>query len=219
MNKDNYKNRLYGRTKGRSKKKININYYNELLSKFKFREFNQKKNYILDIGTGYGETTIYLSNKFLNKTVIACEKYINGNLNLFKEIKYRGIKNIELYPGNINDILQTSNKKKYFDMVWIFFPDPWPKKRHFKRRLVNEEFLKRIYHFMNLKSRIYIVTDSVSYTYSIIKDIYKAKNHYKWINQNLLYLSLKDYYNLETKYYKKAIISGKKPSILILEKI
>ena len=119
MNQDNYKNRLYGRTKGRSKKKININYYNELLNKFKFREFNQKKNYILDIGTGYGETTIYLSNEFLNKTVIACEKYINGNLNLFKEIKYRGIKNIELYPGNINDILQTSNEKKYFDMVWI----------------------------------------------------------------------------------------------------
>ena len=104
-------------------------------------------------------------------------------------------------------------------MVWIFFPDPWPKKKHFKRRLINDDFLKKIYNFMNSKSRIYIVTDSVSYTYSIIKTIYKNKNLFEWVNQNLLYLCLKDYYYLETKYYKKAIISGENPSILILEKI
>ena len=219
MYQNNYKNRLYGRTRGRSKKKININFYNEILNEYIFKKFIPNNKYILDIGTGYGETTIYLSEKNKNKIIVACEKYIDGNLNLLKEIKLREIKNIEIHPGNINDILDKNYTKNYFDMVWIFFPDPWPKKKHFKRRLINDEFLKKIYNFLNSKSRIYIVTDSISYTHSIIKNIYKTKNYFKWINQSTLYLSPKDYYHIETKYYKKAIISGKKPSILILEKI
>ena len=54
----NYTNRLFGRTRGRSKKKINLKNYHEKIDKYMFHNFNEKSEYILDIGTGYGETSI-----------------------------------------------------------------------------------------------------------------------------------------------------------------
>ena len=64
MTADKYKNRLFGRTRGRSKKKIDLKNYFSLLKKYKIPTIDPNKNYILDIGTGYGETSIYLSKSF-----------------------------------------------------------------------------------------------------------------------------------------------------------
>ena len=87
MLSNNYSNRLFGRTRGRSKKKTNLKNYYETVNKYKFHNFNEKLDYILDIGTGYGETSIYLAKQFLDKVVISCEKYIDGNIILLKNIK------------------------------------------------------------------------------------------------------------------------------------
>ena len=61
---EKYQYRLYGRTRGRSNKKINIEDYKTKLNKFKIIKLDKKKDYILDIGTGYGETSIFLSKKY-----------------------------------------------------------------------------------------------------------------------------------------------------------
>ena len=219
MEKKEYRNRLFGRTRGRSKKKINIKNYLKDLNKYKIKEFELSKNYILDIGTGYGETSVFLSKKFRSQTIIACEKYIDGNLNLIKNIVLNKIENIRVHPGNVYDILDNYKIDKYFSLVSIFFPDPWPKKRHFKRRLLTEEFILKIYKFLKAKGEIHIVTDSTSYKRYILNTIYNTKNLFEWKNQNSIHLDLKDYYDLETKYYKKAINSYRKPSIFILKKI
>ena len=65
----NYTNRLFGRTKGRSKKKINLRNYYEIADKYKFQNFNEKTEYILDVGSGYGETSIFLANRFPDKVI------------------------------------------------------------------------------------------------------------------------------------------------------
>tara|TARA_B100002052_G_scaffold244718_1_gene230234 strand:- start:283 stop:939 length:657 start_codon:yes stop_codon:yes gene_type:complete len=218
MNTSNFKNRLYGRTRGRSKKKINIKNYFTKLDQFKLNNFENNKNYILDIGTGNGETSIYLSKLYKHSTIIACDKYIDGNLNLLKQIENFKLKNILIHHGNVYEILE-KNKNIYFDKVWIFFPDPWPKKKHYKRRLINKNFFTVLHDKLKDNGEICIVTDSNSYFKYILKAIYESKNLFHWKNQNKLYLSLKDYYDLETKYYKKAIISSRIPSLLILKKI
>ena len=214
-----YKYRIFGRTRGRSNKKIDINKYQKLLDEYKINKLNEKDKYILDIGTGYGETSIYLSSMYENYKIITCEKYINGNLNLFKSIISNKIKNIYVHNCNVHEILDSQEKKLYFSKIWIFFPDPWPKKRHINRRLINIEFLKKIYFFLKVKGEVYIATDSISYSKDIIKFIYTLKNYYEWINQNTTYLCIKDYFNIKTKYYEKAIISGRKPNLFILRKI
>ena len=218
MFSSNYTNRLFGRTRGRSKKKIDFKNYYETVKKFKFQNFNEKFDYILDIGTGYGETSIFLAKKFIDKIVISCEKYIDGNINLLKNIEKNKINNIRLHNGNVYDVLENTNKK-YFKLVWIFFPDPWPKNRHAKRRLITSDFLIKLHKILKENSEIYIATDSTIYVRSILNTIYNSKDHFIWLNQSKMNLHIKDYFDIETKYYKKAINSQRKPSLFILRKL
>ena len=214
----NYTNRLFGRTIGRSKKKFNLENYNKKIDRFKFQNFNEKSEYILDIGTGYGETSIFLAKQFPDKVVISCEKYIDGNIILVKNIQKNNINNIQLHNGNVYDVLERANKK-YFNLVWIFFPDPWPKNRHAKRRLITSDFLISLHKTLKENSEIYVATDSTIYVRFILNSIYKCKDYFLWVNQSVINLSIKDYFDIETKYYKKAINSQRKPSLFILRKL
>ena len=218
MFSNNYTNRLFGRTRGRSKKKINLKNYYETIDKYKFRYFNEKSEYILDIGTGYGETSIFLAKQFPEKVIISCEKYIDGNIDLLKKIEKNNINNILLHNGNVYNVLEITNKK-YFSLVWIFFPDPWPKNRHAKRRLITSNFLIKLHKILEDNSEIYIATDSSIYIRFILNSIYKCKDYFLWVNQSEINLSIKDFFNIETKYYKKAINSQRKPSLFILRKL
>ena len=218
MFSSNYTNRLFGRTRGRSKKKINLENYHETVNKYRFQNFNEETEYILDVGTGYGETSIFLAKHFSDKIIISCEKYIDGNIILLKNIENNKIKNILLHNGNVYDVLESINRK-YFKLIWIFFPDPWPKNRHAKRRLVTSDFLLKLHKKMKENSEIYIATDSVIYVRFILNSIYKCKNYFIWVNQSKINLGIKDYFDIETKYYKKAINSQRKPSLFILRKL
>ena len=214
----NYKNRLFGRTRGRRKKKINLKNYYETIENYKFQNFNEKLEYILDVGTGYGETSIFLAKQFPEKFVISCEKYIDGNIILLKNIEKNKIKNIQLHNGNVHDVLEVAHRE-CFDLVWIFFPDPWPKNRHSKRRLITSDFLIKLYKNLKDNSEIHIATDSVIYVRFILNSIYNCKNHFSWLNQSEMNMHIKDYFDIETKYYKKAIKFQRKPSLFILRKI
>ena len=218
MFSSSYTNRLFGRTRGRSKKKINLKTYYEIVDKYKFQNFNEETEYILDVGSGYGESSIFLAKQFPNKVIISCEKYIDGNIILLKNIEKNKIKNIRLHNGNVYDVLENINKK-YFKLVWIFFPDPWPKNRHTKRRLVTCDFLVKLHKNLKENSEIHIATDSTIYIRFILNSIYKCKDYFVWINQSETNLVIKDYFDIETKYYKKAINSHRKPSLFILRKL
>ncbi len=218
MLSNNYSNRLFGRTRGRSKKKIDLKKYHQTVAKYKFQNSDKKINYILDIGTGYGETSIFLANQFLDKVVISCEKYIDGNIILLKNIEKNKIKNIRLHNGNVYDVLECIHRE-FFDLVWIFFPDPWPKNRHAKRRLITSDFLIKLHNILKKNSEIHIATDSTIYVRFILNSIYNCKDYFDWLNQSKMNLHIKDYFDIETKYYKKAINSQRKPSLFILRKL
>ena len=218
MISNNYSNRLFGRTRGRSKKKIDLKKYYQTVDKYKFQNCDKKINYILDIGTGYGETSIFLANQFLDKVIISCEKYIDGNIILLKNIEKNKIKNILLHNGNVYDVLECVDRE-CFDLVWIFFPDPWPKNRHAKRRLITSDFLIKLHNTLKENSEIHIATDSTIYVRFILNSIYNCKDYFVWMNQSEMNLHIKDYFNIETKYYKKAINSQRKPSLFILRKL
>ena len=218
MISNNYSNRLFGRTRGRSKKKIDLKKYYHTVDKYKFQNFDKKINYILDIGTGYGETSIFLANQFLDKIIISCEKYIDGNIILLKNIEKNEIKNIQLHNGNVYDVLECTYRE-CFDLVWIFFPDPWPKNRHAKRRLITSDFLIKLHKNLKENSEIHIATDSTIYVRFILNSIYNCKKYFSWQNQSKMNLHIKDYFDIETKYYKKAINSQRKPSLFILRKL
>ena len=119
---------------------------------------------------------------------------------------------------NIQDILPFI-PAKYFDGIRVFFPDPWPKNRHAKRRLVTSDFLLKLHNALKENSEIHIATDSTIYVRFILNSIYNCKDYFVWLNQSEMNLHIKDYFDIETKYYKKAINSQRKPSLFILRKL
>ena len=214
-----FKYKLFGRFRGR-KKYQTLN--NDLINKY---EINIKKDIkkldfnILDIGSGSGENAMHLSNMHPQSNIVTCELFEDGNINLTNQIIKNNKKNIKLFKGNVLEFFDKINVENCFDEIWILFPDPWPKLRHHKRRLVNEVFLKIIYQFLKNNGKIFIATDSSSYINSILKVIYDLKNMFLWENQKF---DLWNYANLnlpETKFFKKAKKSGRNSIIFELKKI
>jgi tRNA (guanine-N7-)-methyltransferase len=212
--KNNSSYRLYGRTKGRKKKNIN-----ELFLKIKLKEIDKKKFNIIDIGAGSGESTIKIAKEDKSKVVICCDKYIDGLNSLFNKTEKYSLDNVYIYQGNVYQMLDDYCKEDFISEIWILFPDPWPKKRHFKRRLVDKLFFMKINKYLKCGAIINIASDSKSYISQILKSIYLIKEDFEWLNQSKSEWD----YNLEilpeTKYYKKAQKNGLSPFYAKLMKL
>ena len=219
MNNFLNKHKIFGRRRGRKKNKKRYENLNSLIKKNQFKDSLNNANKILDIGSGYGEISIYLSNIKPDHKIIACDKYYDGHLNLLNHINTNKINNIFIHNGSVYDFLQNLKSNIVFESIWIMFPDPWPKKRHTKRRLINKKFLIFISEYLKKNGRIYIASDVKSYNLQIISAIYDCKHIFHWENQYNQYYDYKDYFIPETKYFKKAIKSGRKPYFVILERI
>jgi len=211
------KHKIYGRKKGRKLfNKLNNVYLNKFLLKSN-NNFKSKK-IILDIGSGNGENTILLAKKNPNKLIIASEVYQDGNINLSKKILLNKINNIKIFNNNILFFLEQKNLQNLLSEIWILFPDPWPKKKHFKRRLINFNFVKKLAKLISNDAKIYISTDSISYLISILK-VFHETRLFNWIN-GLPFEWHYSYNDLpKTKYYKKSLLNKKKSFFLIFKKI
>ncbi len=219
MNIKKYKYKIFGRFKGR--KKTNINYEN-CIDRFRIdiiNDVNKNRKNILDVGSGNGDNAILLSKKNPDSKIFTCEIYKDGNINLSQNIEKNNISNILLFEGNVLEFMDQLSDKFVFDEIWILFPDPWPKARHHKRRLINRDFFKKIYVYLKNTGKVLIATDSDSYKEEIIKLIYEFQNMYLWKNQKY---SLWNYGALDlprTKFYQKALKSNRKSMFFQLNKI
>jgi tRNA (guanine-N7-)-methyltransferase len=214
-----FKYKLFGRFKGR--KKIHHPSFMDL-KKYQFnaeKDINKSKYSILDIGSGSGENALFLSNIYPKSKIITCELFEDGNINLVNQIIKNQIMNIRLFQGNVLEFLDLAEPLLTFDEIWILFPDPWPKIRHHKRRLINNIFLENISKYLKKSGKLMIATDSQSYIQSIIQNIFLMQNTYMWNNQKV---SEWNYNNLElprTKFYKKATKSNRNSMFFELLKI
>ena len=99
---------------------------------------------------------------------------MSGIGTLVSSIKENNINNIKIFSDDIRLLLDQS-PKKVFDSVIIICPDPWPKEKHHKRRLINKSFLDMVHDFMKDDSNIYISTDWENYAESISELFVKNK--------------------------------------------
>ena len=204
------KKKLYfGRVKSRKISKIKENSFKKYLKKKNINKLNSKKKLILEIGIGMGENLIYLSKKNIKKNIIGVDPFKNGMVNVSDYCINNNIKNIYLYPYVFQKFINKF-KKLRFDIIYILFPDPWPKKRHMKRRIVNEEFLKKIIEILKKKGKIFFSTDNLDYfinVKTIIKNFPNIK--VKKINKIV---------TIKTKFYLKAEKKGNKINSLLISK-
>ena len=205
---------MYGRSKGRGK--IN-EITNEALS-IKVKNIDPLNYNIIDIGPGYGESTLAISKTDSSKKVIVCEKFIDGINKIAEKNFLHSLSNISIFHGNVHQLLDEFCPHNSISEMWVLFPDPWPKKRHFKRRLINVNFFNKINDFLKKDASIHIASDSKSYISHILFSINQVKKDFKWINQNK---NEWDYLNMtlpQTKYFQKALKNGLNPIYLKLIK-
>ena len=131
----------------------------------------------LEIGFGNAENIIFQATNNPSYLFIGSEVYMSGIGTLVSGIKENNINNVKIFSDDIRLLLDQS-PKKIFDSVIIICPDPWPKEKHHKRRLINESFLKMIHDFMKDDSNVYISTDWENYAEGI-SELFKENKLFK----------------------------------------
>ncbi|MDB5572957.1 MAG: tRNA ((7)-)-methyltransferase [Tardiphaga sp.] len=101
------------------------------------------ENVRLEIGFGGGEHLIAEALAFPNTGFIGCEPYVNGMAKILAQIEHHGISNIRLFAGDAAELLAWAPEKS-LARVDLIHPDPWPKKRHWKRRFVQDATIAQL---------------------------------------------------------------------------
>ena len=162
-----------------------------------FKHHSPYKKNILEIGFGDGENLIFNALKDLDSFHVGIEVYEAGVAKVLEFKKKNNLENIFLIQGDAKAILEKNTTIKFFDEVIIFFPDPWPKRRHKKRRLLSNNFLDSLKMLLKDKSVLKIKTDWDDYAQQIENDLNQIfSNTKKHINKKT---------DLFTKYEKTAI--------------
>ena len=167
---------------------------------------------ILEIGFGNGEHLRDLALSNPTKIIIGAEPFVNGIAALLSAITnesdntlFDEYKNIRIHPDDVRLLLKNFTGIT-FDEIWVLHPDPWPKARHEKRRLLNHDFLNLLSGFMAPESKIIIGTDHWEY--------------YDWIKEQLKQTKLSiistELDTIKTRYQLKNKAGTSNPKYLIL---
>ncbi len=115
---------------------------------------------MLEIGSGMGEATLDLAKKNPGSDYLAVEVHRPGIGSLLRGIVALGLSNIRVINHDVVDIVNRQIPEESLTSVYIHFPDPWPKKRHHKRRLIQPRFISRLTALMKTEGQLYLATDS-----------------------------------------------------------
>jgi len=129
--------------------------------------FPKSDKVIMEIGFGMGEATAIIAKNHPNNGYIAVDVHPPGIGKLLARIVENDLTNLKLIEEDVHVVLQHMIPDESLDGIHLFFPDPWPKKKHNKRRIVNEGFLALIHPKIKKGGFIHVATDWVPYAESI----------------------------------------------------
>ena len=117
----------------------------------------------LEIGFGMGKSLADMAEAAPEQDFIGVEVHLPGVGALLKDVEDRGLENVRVYNIDANDVIDLCLPDASLDRVMIFFPDPWHKKKHHKRRLIQPEFIQRIRHKLRVGGVLHLATDWENY--------------------------------------------------------
>jgi tRNA (guanine-N7-)-methyltransferase len=135
--------------------------------------FPDSKKIIMEIGFGMGEATALIGRDFPNDGFLAVEVHFPGVGKLMARIEELGLRNIRIMETDVHPLFEEHLDDEGLDGIHLFFPDPWPKKKHQKRRIVNADFLMLIAPKIKPEGFIHIATDWVPYA-EVIEEVFAA---------------------------------------------
>ncbi|MFA5571424.1 MAG: tRNA (guanosine(46)-N7)-methyltransferase TrmB [Sphaerochaetaceae bacterium] len=125
--------------------------------------FNREAETIIEIGFGMGRSTIEIAKQFPHKNFLGIEVFLNGYAHILKELAQHHITNVKVIRFDAVEVLEKMILDNSVDGFHIFFPDPWPKKKHHKRRLIQLPFSTLLQQKLKSGAYIYCVTDWEEY--------------------------------------------------------
>ena len=131
--------------------------------------FPTYKTRVMEIGFGMGEATAILAKDFPETAFLAVEVHRPGVGKLCARLEENGSENVRILQHDVIDVINNQLADGSLDGIHIFFPDPWQKKKHNKRRLITPEFLKLIYPKIKSGGFIHVATDWVPYAEFVLK--------------------------------------------------
>ena len=130
--------------------------------------FGRKAPLMLEIGFGTGTALIAFAETNPHFNCLGMEVFEPSIGNTLKKIHARSLDNVRLVAGDARTALAKMIRKRSLSEVHIYFPDPWPKKRHHKRRLVNADFVDALASHLRAGGRLCLATDDAGYARSML---------------------------------------------------
>ena len=170
----------------------------------------------LEIGFGGGEHMVHQATENPDVGLIGAEPYINGVAMLLGKIRKAGADNIRVHPGDardLMDVLPDGSVAKAF----LLYPDPWPKKKHHRRRFVTPEHLEPLHRILTPGAEFRIATDIPDYVRQALEEVPRAG--FEWLAEHP-----DDWRKpwddwISTRYEQKALREGRKPHYLTFRKV
>lgn len=145
-----------------------------------FNTLFQREAYtILEIGFGMGDSLLQQALQYPENNYLGIEVHRPGIALLLTQIEKYQLKNIKVIYADATEVLACSIPKHSLDLVQIFFPDPWPKNRHHKRRLIQAKFVELLHEKLKLNGKLHLATDWQDYAQQMLKVL---ENTSQWKN-------------------------------------
>jgi tRNA (guanine-N7-)-methyltransferase len=165
---------------------------------------------VIDFGSGMGDHSLNLATSCPHVGVLAIDVHTVGLLEVVESAAAIDLVNIRTHHGDGMDVFKGWLSPESIDELHILFPDPWPKARHHKRRLINAAFLDLALGVLKPGGRIVFVTDDESY-FASAREVFNEFENFE--------LSFDDWDVPLTSYHQRAIRLNHKVSQLSARKI
>ena len=215
--------RFYGRRKGRRISQAGILALKEG-SKFiieceNFFEtfFIDKKKIILEIGFGDGENLINSAKTNPDTFYLGADPFLNTTVKCIKQILKNNLKNIKIWPDDVSKIIKLFPSRSISE-IKLLFPDPWPKAKHQRRRLIQDDFINSMNTILKTKGTVTVGTDH-KILKSWVLEKFQASSNFEWQVENSEDWKTRPKECCATKYEQKSLKEKRIPSWFVFEKI
>lgn len=166
----------------------------------------------LEIGFGGGEHLAWQAARQRDAGIIGCEVFENGIAKLIAEIARQSLDNVRIFTDDAR-LLLARLAPRSIDRVFILFPDPWPKRRHWKRRLVGRATLDCLAAAMREDAELRLATDDRGYLAWMLQQL-TAHPDFEWLARRPADWRERPADWPPTRYEEKACAAGRVPVFL-----
>ena len=170
----------------------------------------------LEIGFGGGEHFVHMAATYPDIGIIGCEPYINGVAMLLGKIRKAQVDNIAIHPGDVRDLFDVVPDGT-FSKVFLNYPDPWPKKRHHRRRFVTPEHLSPLHRVMKSGAELRVATDIPDYVRQTLEQV--PRHGFEWQAEEAADWRKPWGDWTSTRYEQKALREGRVPHYLTFRRV